>query len=187
MMKKATQTAEMTVTRTTFADLFTLWAEYGDRWQWNNPFVTPPWLKSWWRHFADDNQLLLLLVSEGKRPVGVAPLMVKNNTCRLIGSIDLCDYGDFIAVPGSRESFCREILRFLASCGIRRLILEQIRPDSLVYSRFIPIARLAGWRITVVSQGASVQMNLPTSWEEYLQGLGSKQRHEVRRKMRRAN
>ena len=30
-------------------------------------------------------------------------------------------------------------------------------------------------------------MDLPKSWESYLQGLGGKQRHEVRRKLRRVN
>lgn len=186
-MKRRSQTTEVTVTRATLAEIFTLWAEYGESWQWNNPFTTPPWLKSWWHHFADDNELLLLLVAEGKRPLGVAPLMLKNGIARFIGSIDLCDTGDFIAAPGARTIFSREMLGFLEAEGVQTLILEQVRPDSLVYCDFIPTARTEGWQVAVVPQAVSVEMELPASWEEYLQRLAGKQRHEVRRKLRRAN
>ena len=186
-IKRTGQRAEVTVKRVALAELFALWAEYGDSWQWNNPFITPPWLRSWWCHFADENELLLLLVSEDKRPLGVAPLMLKNGIARFIGSIGLCDTGDFIAAPGARDFFSREILRFLEAEGIHSLNLEQVRPDSLVYGNFIPTARAEGWQVSVIPQAVSVQMDLPASWEEYLQRLAGKQRHEVKRKLRRAN
>lgn len=186
-MKTTGPATGVTVNRVTIAELFALWSEYGVSWQWNNPFITPPWLKSWWYHFADNNELLLLLVAEGKRPLGVAPLMLKDGIARFIGSIDLCDTGDFIAAPGSRDIFCREILRFLEAEGLRRLTLEQVRPDSLVYGNFIPTARTEGWQVSVIPQAGSVQMDLPATWEEYLLRLASKQRHEVRRKLRRAS
>lgn len=186
-MKRRSQATEVTVTRATFAEIFTIWVENGECWQWNNPFTTPAWLKSWWHHFADDNELLLLLVTEGKRPLGVAPLMLKDGIARFIGSIDLCDTGDFIAAPGARTDFSREMLGFLEAEGIETLILEQVRQDSLVYCDVIPTARTEGWRVTVVPQAVSVEMELPASWEEYLQRLAGKQRHEVRRKLRRAN
>ena len=98
--------------------------------QWHNPFVTPPWLKAWWRHFSDDNESLLLLVSAGNRPLGVAPLMVRNGTARFMGSTDLCDSGDFVVANGTQELFFQEILRYLEKEGINRLVLEQVRPDS---------------------------------------------------------
>jgi len=186
-MKRSGWTTGVTVNRVTIAKLFALWSEYGDSWQWNNPFSTPPWLKSWWDHFADNSELLLLLVTEGKRPLGVAPLMLKDGIARFIGSIDLCDTGDFIAAPGSRDIFCRKILHFLEAEGLRSLCLEQVRPDSLVYGNFIPIARAAGWQVSVIPQACSLQMDLPATWEEYLLRLSNKQRHEVRRKLRRAN
>lgn len=181
------QAAGITVTRISLPELFILWSEYRKSWLWHNPFITPPWLKSWWRHFADDNESLLLLVSEGKHPLGVAPLMQKNGTARFMGSVDLCDTGDFIAAPRARELFSQEILRFLAAEGVHRLVLEQVRPDSVVYNNLIPTAETEGWRVSVVSQAASVEMELPPSWEEYLQQLAAKQRHEVRRKLRRAH
>lgn len=178
---------DLTVNKTTLPELFSLWSEYGDSWKWINPFITPPWLKAWWGHFAGENELMLLLVLEGTQPLGIAPLMVENGIGRFIGSIDLCDTGDFVAAPGAHDTFSRKILHFLEEESICRLSLEQVRPDSLVFNSFIPAARAEGWRVSIVPQAASLEMDLPVSWEEYLQRLAGKQRHEVRRKLRRVH
>ncbi len=186
-MKRTGSATGVMIKRTTLPELFSLWSKYGENWQWHNPFTTPPWLKSWWRHFGADNESLILLVSEGTRPLGVAPLMVRRGIARFIGSIDLCDTGDFIAAPGGRDFFSREILGFLEAEGVHCLTLERVRPDSLVYHDLVPAAREKGWRVSVTQETASVQTDLPASWEEYIQSLVGKQRHEVRRKLRRAN
>lgn len=185
MVKKTGQTAETTVTRITIPEFCTLWSGYCNSWQCNNPFITPPWLKAWWRHFQGENSLLLLMVSEGEYPLGMAPLMLQKNIARFIGSTDLCDTADFIAAPGAGDIFSRKILHFLEQEGINRLLLEQVRKDSLVYTSFLPAAKEWGWRVCITPQAASVQMDLPASWQEYLLKLTGKQRHEVKRKLRR--
>ena len=151
-MKKTDIAEDITVTRITLSELFSLWSEYSESWKWTNPFITPPWLITWWRHFSGENELLLLLVLEGKHPLGVAPLMVENGTGRFIGSVDLCDTGDFIAAPGAHESFSHKILHFLEQQCIYRLTLEKVRPDSLVYCSFMPAARAERWSVSVVPQ-----------------------------------
>jgi len=186
-MTKTGQPAELMINRTTLQELVALWRTHGDSWQWYNPFITPPWLVSWWRHFADDNELLVLVGSEGRSPVGVAPLMVRDGIARFIGSTDLCDTGDFIAAPGARDIFSRKILDCLDGERVHCLILERVRPDSLVYRNLLAASQTGGWHISVTPENASVQMNLPASWEEYVQGLAGKQRHEVRRKIRRVS
>lgn len=186
-MKRTGQATGVMIKRATLPELFSLWSTYGVSWQWHNPFTTPPWLSSWWHHFAADNKLLILMVLEGTRPLGVAPLMVRHGIARFIGSIDLCDTGDFISAPGTRDSFFREILCFLEAEGVHCLKLERVRPDSMVYRGLIPAAREEGWRVSAVPKTASVETDLPGSWEQYIQRLTAKQRHEVRRKLRRAN
>lgn len=186
-MKSSRSTAAVSVKRLDVAEFTTLWSLQRDTLQWHNPFVTPPWLKAWWQHFSDDNESLVLLVTADNRPLGVAPLMIRDKTARFMGSSDLCDSGDFVVASGMQEVFFQEILRHLEKEGINRLVLEQVRVDSEVCLHFIPTAQTDGWSVSLSPQGASVQMDLPKSWENYLQGLGSKQRHEVRRKLRRVN
>ncbi|MCP3890124.1 MAG: hypothetical protein GY702_14825, partial [Desulfobulbaceae bacterium] len=126
-------TGEMTVTHISFSQLSSLWSLHRQTWQWNNPFVTPAWLTAWWTHFADKNELLLLKVCFDDRPVGVAPLMVKNSTATFIGSTDLCDLGDFIVEPGFHSCFYQAILDYLHQHKIHHLVLEQVQPGSHVY------------------------------------------------------
>ncbi len=186
-MKQPSPAAAVTVKKLDLTELASLWSTDGDALQWQNPFVTPPWLKAWWRHLSDDNESLLLLVTADTRPLGLAPLMVRNGTARFMGSIDLCDSGDFVVANGTQELFFQEILSYLAQEGINRLVFEQVRPDSQVCLGFIPAAQAHGWSVSLTPQNASVEMDLPQSWESYLQGLSGKQRHEVRRKLRRVH
>ena len=186
MMRKSNQTATaVTARKATLAEIHSLWLDYRHLWQWQNPFVTPPWLKSWWNNFAGDNEALLIVISAEGSPVGIAPLMMKSGTARFMGSIDLCDTGDFIIAPGGQDLFFIGLLSFLELEGIHRLVLEPVRPDSQVCRKFVPIARANKWHVSLDPQGASLEMDLPASWEQYLQVLDRKQRHEVRRKLRR--
>jgi CelD/BcsL family acetyltransferase involved in cellulose biosynthesis len=186
MMTITNQTsAEVTARKATMAEIHALWLEYGNIWLWQDPFVTPPWLKSWWNTWPGDNEQLLIVISASGSPVGIAPLMSRNGSARFIGSADLCDTGDFIVAPGYQNLFFTGMLRFLESEGIHRLVLEPVRPDSQVCLELVGIARANEWHVSLDSQGASIQMALPANWEEYLQKLDRKQRHEVRRKLRR--
>jgi len=186
MLGKRNQiTKEMTVRKATLAEIHTLWLNYGHIWRWQNPFVTPPWLKSWWNTFSGKNEPLLIVISADNEPLGFAPLMSRNGTARFMGSIDLCDTGDFIVAPGKEDLFFSTLLGFLASEGIHRLILEPVRPDSLVCLDMVNVASHSDWNVYLVAHGTSLQMELPSTWEEYLQNLDRKQRHEVRRKLRR--
>jgi CelD/BcsL family acetyltransferase involved in cellulose biosynthesis len=184
---KRPRPAAVRVKRLDLAELTSLWSQHGETLQWHNPFVTPPWLRAWWRHFSDENDPLLLLVTLDNRPLGLAPLMISNETVRFMGSTDLCDSGDFVVASGMQELFFQALLRHLEKEGIKRLVLDQVRPDSRVCRYFIPTAQANGWSVSLIPQGASMQMDLPKSWENYLQGLAAKQRHEVRRKLRRVN
>jgi CelD/BcsL family acetyltransferase involved in cellulose biosynthesis len=43
------------------------------------------------------------------------------------------------------------------------------------------------WQVSCSPEDVTVELNLPSSWEEYLQLLSGKQRHELNRKLRRLN
>lgn len=170
-----------------FSVLDQLWNEYGQVWKWHNPFITPPWLKSWWHVYRSTNKLLLVRISRDGKVIGIAPLMVVDNTARIIGSADLCDTGDLIIAPHEEKQFFAGLLDFLESHQISRLLLEPVRPDSTVYAIASGKVRTAGWSCSTAPLDRMLEMALPPSWQEYLAGLSSKQRHEVRRKLRRLN
>lgn len=168
-----------------FESLASGWRELQRKRQ-NSPiFVSPEWTEVWWQHFGSGAELLLGAVKCQDSVIGIAPLMIKSGVASFIGSTDVCDYLDFIVEPGSEESFFSTVLAELVKRGIRRLDLVSLRQDSAVLTAMVGIARERGWQVSTKNNGISVELNLPATWEEYLQMLTVKQRHELRRKMRR--
>ena len=69
--------------------------------------------------------------------------------------------------------------------GIRQLDLKHVRPDSTVLTSLVSLARSRRYEVTSTKEDVSLEMDLPSDFEEYLEALSTKQRHEVRRKLRR--
>jgi CelD/BcsL family acetyltransferase involved in cellulose biosynthesis len=65
------------------------------------------------------------------------------------------------------------------------LELAWLLPDSVALTTLAPLARQRGYGVTVEELGISVRSALPESWDAYLAGIDGKQRHEIRRKLRR--
>ncbi|MFC2041776.1 GNAT family N-acetyltransferase, partial [Chloroflexota bacterium] len=60
-----------------------------------------------------------------------------------------------------------------------------LRPDSTVLTHLVPVAQERNYQVTRQPEDVSFELDLPATWEEYLATLTKKQRHEVRRKLRR--
>jgi len=161
------------------------WQEHPGELVWEPPFLLPPWLKVWHKHFAPGQEATVLAVNREGRTIGAAPLLIENNSARIIGSPDVCDYEDFIIAAGEEAAFSQAVFDYLKQRRIAVLELGVVRPDSKVMSSVAPLARQAGARVEFEPDEVSLEKDLPSTWEEYLQSLDSKQRHEVKRKLRR--
>ena len=148
-------------------------------------FSSPEWSKIWWQQFGSEAKLYLGTVRHQGEIIGIAPLFVKGGIASLIGGSDVCDYLDFVVEPGSEESFFRGLLDNLKTEGIRRLDLAPLRPDSTVLTSLINIAQNQKWQVSRSQEDVTVELDLPAIWEDYLQSLSGKQRHELKRKLRR--
>lgn len=152
---------------------------------WNCLFVLPPWIKAWWTIFHDDFSLFICAVWDRDDLIGIAPLMVQGREARLIGSGDVCDYLDFIVTPERTQDFFSILTAYLRKQGILRLALMPVRADSTVIRCLEGAAQNHGWKADVVPEDSTFEMDLPKTWEGYLELLPGKQRHELRRKLRR--
>lgn len=173
------------VTEVSLENLSSLFADSKQKLNWSSVFITPVWLQAWWQIFGTEKGLYIREVRDGDKIIGIAPLMIKENTAYFIGGDDVCDYLDFIVVPGSENRFFTVLLGDLISKEIKKLDLKHVRRDSTVYRQLANIARERAYRVECTAEDVSVEMELPATWEEYLGVLSSKQRHEVRRKLRR--
>jgi CelD/BcsL family acetyltransferase involved in cellulose biosynthesis len=150
-------------------------------------FASPQWSKIWWQQFGSGAKLYLAAVKQESRIIGIAPLQIKGETASFIGSIDVCDYLDFVVAPGIEDAFFSELLDNLKSAGILRLDLAPLRPESTVRTSLMNITPKYKWQVSCSPEDVTVELSLPSNWEEYLQLLSGKQRHELNRKLRRLN
>jgi len=152
---------------------------------WPFPFVLPAWMQVWWDAFGAGYEMFIRIVKENGTVIGIAPLMKKDKTACFIGSVDVCDYQDFIVMPGKEAMFFNALLDDMKGNGITTLDLAHVRPDSLVLNSLKTRAGEKGLNITAAQEDVSFEMPLPDTFDGYLDGLNTKQRHEVRRKLRR--
>ncbi|MFH0768048.1 MAG: GNAT family N-acetyltransferase, partial [Chloroflexota bacterium] len=147
-------------------------------------FVLPTWLKVWWQEFSTSAELYLGAVREGGQIIGIAPLKLSDGKASFVGSDNVCDYLDFVIVPERESDFFGVLLDDLRDKHINQLDLGLLRPDSKVLTHLVGIAQNRAYEVLRTQEDVSVEMDLPNTWEEYLAMLDGKQRHEVRRKLR---
>ncbi|MBW2029233.1 MAG: GNAT family N-acetyltransferase [Deltaproteobacteria bacterium] len=167
-------------------NLCALWEEDRQSLEWTPLFVVPPWLRAWWDVFGSPRSSYLYTVRNQKGElVGLAPLVVRGNRAFFMGSEDVCDYMDFLVAAGSEERFFDLFWQDIKSEGIRSLTLGAVRHDSRVATHLVKSARERGLDVSRKKIDVSLEIDLPGSWEAYLGLLTGKQRHELRRKLRR--
>ena len=153
--------------------------------RWDHIFTLPCWLEVWWHEFGADTELYLRAVRHGENVIGIAPLLLKEDKACLIGSTDVCDYLDFVVAPGREQEFFDVILHDLTQKGITCLDLTCLRPDSTAATNLVTMAQGRGYKVCFESEDVSLELELPATWNEFLEIMDPKQRHEIKRKLRR--
>ncbi len=152
---------------------------------WPTIFILPAWIQTWWNTVTPDNAILAIRsVWAGEELLGISPLFVADSTARLLGSPDVCDYLDFIIIPGREKEFFDALLPSLAAAGIKQLELKSQRPEASVFEGFFASDNHERFSGEFKRENESSEITLPEDWEGYLNLLSKKQRHEVRRKLR---
>jgi CelD/BcsL family acetyltransferase involved in cellulose biosynthesis len=173
------------VTEITFDQISALRMDGGRHLNWGCLFMEPAWMQAWWNHFGAGSTLCILTVSKEDKLIGIAPLKIYGTSAGLLGHPDLCDYMDFILAPQCETEFFTVVIDYFRRRGVAFLDLTPVRTESSVAAGLAKIAQDRGCRVDCDPQDVSYEMELPNSWEDYLQQLNGKQRHEVRRKLRR--
>jgi CelD/BcsL family acetyltransferase involved in cellulose biosynthesis len=161
------------------------WLDANTQLQWNCPFVLPFWLRTVWRHLGGKGAPYLLRVADGDNLVGLAPLSVDGDTAYFLGNPDVCDYQDIITTPGQGVRVLNAAIRHLSTRGVRRLDLGTLHPDAVALQALNAMASDGAIMLQLSQDDVTYEMDLPSHWDDYLMQLSGKQRHEVRRKIRR--
>jgi CelD/BcsL family acetyltransferase involved in cellulose biosynthesis len=157
-------------------------------------FLTPAYKRVWWRHLGHGDLLLLTVRDADGALLGLAPLFItaqpdQGRVLQTVGCVEVSDYLDWIAARGEEEAVLTALLDFLASPAAPAwdcIDLCNIHRDSPTLRLLPAIAHRHGWRAETSVQDVCPVVDLPPTWEEYLELLRGKDRHELRRKTRRA-
>lgn len=156
-------------------------------------FLTWEWQATWWRQVGVARGALYLLVArQAGRPVGILPLYLTEEdagrTLQVVGCIEVSDYLDLIVEAGQEEAVYEVFLEWLAGGEAPAwdvLDLCNQPAASPAHSRLPELARARGWSVEVFEEDVCPVVALPTAWDAYLEMLDKKERHEIRRKLRR--
>jgi CelD/BcsL family acetyltransferase involved in cellulose biosynthesis len=163
------------------------------------PFLRNEYLCAWWSSLGggewEQGELHVVIArQENGQLAGIAPLFSTRNreaepALMLLGSIEISDYLDFIVRPSLLADFAVALLELLERApqtSYRVLDLYNLLEDSLTLRALEEAAGQRGWDYNQQKLSPCPYIPLPADWEAYLAGVDKKQRHEIRRKMRRA-
>ena len=150
-------------------------------------FDSQTWQKTWWSEFGNESELQLLMVRSESGDVNmIAPLMIDGSEISFLGSTDLVDYHDFLSRDRHSSNSIQSLVSALSEMSeIDTILLQSIPGNSPTITQFREEAENAGWRVELEQEDVAPRMELPASWDEYVSALRKKDRHELRRKLRR--
>lgn len=151
-------------------------------------FLTHEWISSWWESFSEENSLEILIFKEEKGCLaGIAPFMIKNKILRFIASQEVSDYCDVITHNERREEFYENLLDYLKTNypDVEKIELMNLKASSPTLSFLPRLAPEHGYSFSFNETEVAPLLELPSSYEDYIKGLSKKNRHELRRKLKR--
>jgi len=163
------------------------------------PFLRHEYLSTWWKtlgggEWSHGELFIVIARHEDGQLAGIAPLFFSQNreqepALLLLGSIEISDYLDFIVDVPCLDAFAVALLDLLETDQApewRVLDLYNLPEESPTLPALKAAAEKHGWTFTQERLQPCPYIPLPGDWETYLERIGKKQRHEIRRKMRRA-
>ena len=111
--------------------------------------------------------------------------MIQSESARFMGDTNVCDYMDVIVRPGRGVEFFEALGQHLKQQAVSQLDLGAVRADSVVLSDLSVAAKRLDYRFFCEPEDVSMELELPSTWDAFLKGLTGKERHEIRRKLRR--
>jgi CelD/BcsL family acetyltransferase involved in cellulose biosynthesis len=170
----------------------------------DTPFSRYEYLSEWWKTLGggewQNAELVLISAKENNQLIGIAPLFIAEydgqRALMLVGSIEISDYLDLIVRAEDLPRFVSGLLDFLASSDVGAGSLRpynwsaldwyNLPDDSPTLVVLKAESEKRGWTHHEEIYRPTPRIPLNGSFDEYLARIDKKQRHEIRRKMRRA-
>src|SRR5215207_6459351 len=163
----------------------------------DTPFSRYEYLNEWWKTLGGGEwksaESVLVSATENDQLIGLAPLFIAEydgqQALMLVGSIEISDYLDLIVREQDLPRFLSGLFDFLTSASISSwsaVDWYNIPDSSPTRAALMAEFEKRGWQYQAEIYRPTPRITLNGSFDEYLGRVEKKQRHEIRRKMRRA-
>jgi CelD/BcsL family acetyltransferase involved in cellulose biosynthesis len=160
------------------------------------PFLRFECMKTWWQTRGGgewpEAELAIVTARKNGDLAGIAPLFCalhqEKSALMLLGSIEVFDYLDLIVRQDDLAAFVSALMSFIEGLDWPHwqvLDLYNILDHSPSLKALEDAALQRRWSFRAEKLQPSPYIPLPGDWETYLAGIKKKQRHEIRRKIRR--
>ncbi len=155
-----------------------------------NPYLTPLWAQVWVKHFGGSlRPQILMFHSDSGEMTGLGAFLETADSggkgLALLGSEDVWDYRDFVVAPEAEGEVFAHFIRYFSEAPWDFIEFSGISEFSPTYQRLVPQFRAVAFQVTEEKLEPCIYLPLPPSWDAFLASLNSKDRHELRRKLRR--
>jgi CelD/BcsL family acetyltransferase involved in cellulose biosynthesis len=163
------------------------------------PFLRAEYQRAWWQHrgggeWPEAELRVATARDEAGKLIGVAPLFVapdphKRRALMLVGSHAISDYLDLIVAQPDLEAFATALFDGLTAPDAPAwevLDLYNLPAASPTRAGLARAASARGWGVAEQPLEQTPIIYLPDNWEAYLAMMDKKERHELKRKIRRA-
>jgi CelD/BcsL family acetyltransferase involved in cellulose biosynthesis len=161
--------------------VYPAWSALAERRTPTSIFLTPEWIQVARAHDPGEQVTL----AAGDPPYAIAALSRSGDgTVRFAGG-ELTDEQDIASAPTDSSAAAGAVARWIASEGAPRVLLEYVPSETATLETMAAALSDAGYRVARERLVTSPRIALAADYESYVQGLGKKERHELRRKLRR--
>lgn len=159
----------------------------------DNFFMRLSWQRVWWKHLGQGALSVMAVRDNNQTLRGIAPWFITEEEGRhvmhVVGCADVSDYIDLILAAGYEEQVLTTLLDSVLSDEIPAwdiIRVCNVPEDSPTLTLLPQLAAERGLKSEVAREDVCPIITLTGSYEDYLGSLDKKQRHELRRKRRRA-
>lgn len=155
-----------------------------------HPFSSFTFYNSWVETFVDDlTQIKMLFFYHENKLVGLAPIFVDHNKKQvsILGDKDLFDYRDIIYISEFSEEIYTEFLSYLKLQPWFQgytILMQSIPESSGIFNLLNTDSRNNFSDKEINHEDVTPVYGINGGWDNYLSTLKKKQRHEIRRKIR---
>ncbi len=176
-----------------FEQLKAEWNELLARSYANSVFTTWEWQTTWWDAYQPGQLWIITCRNDDGRLLGIAPWFIQEHpqlgrVVRTVGCVEVTDYLDVIIDRDCITLVLDALANYLVEQRDKFDVIDLCNlPESSPTPEMFPIyLQQHGFQVQVEQQEVCPIIKLPNSFEEYIASLGKKYRHELRRKIRRA-